>query len=217
MRAPRITEHAGASCSPRRAHPALTDNRRVGRSSLTWVRAVPGTTSAEAVVASRSDCCQSKQRWPASSGTATRAFRGFSVSAGCGTALRAGSIPVPAFSLDLVLCPSGHDVNAGALTSRPSCPRPTGRTLSKQPCNGRGLSAAGELGGAAVIAAPTNTLGVRGAAATLNSDTGDGPQRSTGERPDLRRVLTLLLPLFAARFCSGSSPSSFAGHPGRQT
>jgi hypothetical protein len=46
---------------------------------------------------------------------------------------------------------------SGASPSRRSGPRPTGRTTSKQPCDWRRLSAAGELGGATAIAAPTNT------------------------------------------------------------
>ena len=54
----------------------------------------------------------------------------------------AGSSPAPATSFGVVLCPLGHEVDAGAYDHRRSCPRPTGSTLSKQPCDGRGLSAA---------------------------------------------------------------------------
>lgn len=51
-----------------------------------------------------------------------------------------------------------HEVDAGATCTWRSCPRPTGRTISKQPCDWRGLSAAGEQGGATATAAPNHLL-----------------------------------------------------------
>lgn len=65
----------------------------------------------------------------------------------------AGSTPAPATSLRRAPLRK-HEVDAGATCTWRSCPRPAGRTISKQPCDWRGLSAAGEQGGATATAAP---------------------------------------------------------------
>ena len=68
----------------------------------------------------------------------------------------AGSTPAPATSpRSGPLLREQHGFDAGAYDHRRSCPRPAGRTISKQPCDWRGLSAAGEQGGATATAAPT--------------------------------------------------------------
>ena len=67
----------------------------------------------------------------------------------------AGSTPAPATSLRSgPLLREQHGFDAGAYDHRRSCPRPAGRTISKRPCDWRGLSAAGEQGGATATAAP---------------------------------------------------------------
>ena len=68
----------------------------------------------------------------------------------------AGSIHAPASSLRRAPLRK-HEVDAGATCTWRSCPRPTGRTISKQPCDWRGLSAAGEQGGATATAAPATS------------------------------------------------------------
>lgn len=54
----------------------------------------------------------------------------------------AGSSPAARSSLrPEPLALTGEHVDAGGTFSRPSCPRPTGRTISNEPCDWRGLSA----------------------------------------------------------------------------